>query len=374
MTTGTADSLARGDAGATDTQLIDTDVHERLVDKEQLLPYLPEVWKRYITQKSGLFPGTQTPNLWPYAGPTPGGNRLDWIAEDKTTATRLDTVQKHLFEEEGVTTAILNGSFYPSDLVGNYEFAHVLASAYNDWQIEHWLAPEPRMRGSVHVVAKEPDKAVKEIERVGDHPQMVQVHLPTATYTEYGDPFYRPIFKAASEHGLAVSFHHSRRTETVLGYPRYYIEWHTFAAPQAAMNQIASLIVNGLFEELPELRVVFLEAGVGWVPWFVQRLDQQYREVRVEVPWLTKLPSEYFRTNVRLATQPLNDISPRELANLIESYSLEDVFVFATDYPHYDADNADRALPPSIGAELRERIRYKNALDLYPRLRDRVVA
>jgi predicted TIM-barrel fold metal-dependent hydrolase len=339
------------------------------VEKEQLLPYLPRIWQRYVTQKAGLFPGTQTPNLWPYAGPSPGGGRLDWVEDDKSSATRLEVMQRHLFDEEKVTIAILNGSFYPSDMVGNYEFAQALASAYNDWQIEHWLEPEPRLRGSVHIVAKEPAQAVREIERAGKHPQMVQVHLPTATYCEYGDPFYRPIFEAAVENDLAVSFHHSRRTETVLGYPRYYVEWHSMAAPQAAMNQILSLICNGLFDEMPDLRTVFLETGVGWVPWFLSRLDQQYREVRVEVPWVKKLPSEHMRNNVRLATQPLNDVSPRDFANLVETYSLERVYVFATDYPHYDADNADTALPSTFPDELRERIRYKNALDTYPRLR-----
>ena len=361
------DSRSAADAA---TMLIDTDIHERLTNKEQLLPYMSPMWQRYITQYAGLFPGTQTPNCWPYAGPSPGNARLTWLNEDRSSATDLDTMRRHLFDEEGVTIGILNGSFYPSSMLGNYEFAQALASAYNDWQIETWLDPEPRLRGSIHVCAQEPAAAVREIERVAAHPQMVQVHLPTSTERQYGDPFYRPIFEAALKHDLVMSFHHDRNTRTVLGYPRYYVEWHSMAAPQAAMNQILSLICNGTFDIYPELKVVFLETGVAWVPWFMTRVDQQYREVRVEVPWVKKLPSEHFRNNVRLATQPLNDISPREFTDMVNGIGGESIYVFATDYPHYDADSADAILPKTIPDELRNRVRFKNAIETYPRLRN----
>ena len=154
------DSRSAADAA---TMLIDTDIHERLTDKEQLLPYMSPMWQRYITQYAGLFPGTQTPNCWPYAGPSPGNARLTWLNEDRSSATDLDTMRRHLFDEEGVTIGILNGSFYPSSMLGNYEFAQALASAYNDWQIETWLDPEPRLRGSIHVCAQDPAAAVREI-------------------------------------------------------------------------------------------------------------------------------------------------------------------------------------------------------------------
>ncbi len=109
------------------------------------------------------------------------------------------------------------------------------------------------------------------------------------------------------------------------------------------------------------------EGGVTWVHWLMWRLDQQYRELRANVPWVKRLPSEHIRSNVRAATQPITEVTPSEFVKLVEMTETQDVYVFATDYPHFDADSADvlAALPE----ELRNRIRYQNALETYPRLK-----
>jgi predicted TIM-barrel fold metal-dependent hydrolase len=349
------------------TLLVDTDVHEYLKAGRDLLPYLDPTWQHYITQYGWDMTGFPSEN--PYTMPSTAGvtARAEWVLSDNTMATDLDAMRTHLLDGMGVTHAILNGFFQPSAQRGQYEFATALASAYNDWQIHEWLEKEPRLRGSAHVVAHYPEQAAREIDRVAEHPQIVQVFLPTVTNAEYGDPFFRPIFQAAARHGLAVASHHGPHTRTVLGYPRYFIQWHTTAAPQAGMNQLLSLICNGVFDELPELKAVFLETGVGWVPWFMWRLDQQYRELRLEVPWVKRLPSEHMRDSVRVSTQPASDVKPADFARLVEMTDSDRIFVFSSDYPHYDADGTDRWLP-GLPEALRERLRYRNALETYARL------
>lgn len=353
--------------------LIDADVHEMLPNKEALLPYLAPEWRAYITDYSSLFPGVQAPSAFPYAVPSPGPSRLDWmtpnsIGEGRTPIFGMDELRSQLFEGERVTLAVLNGGLYPANLVGNYGFAKAMASAYNDWQIDTWLDKEPRLRGSVHVVTHDPQDAAREIDRVAQHPQIVQVHLPLTVERQYGDPFYRPIFEAAVRNGLVVSLHHDRCTRTVFGYPRNYIEWKALSIPQAAMSQTASMICNGLFDKYPELKVVLLETGVAWVPWLMWRLDEQYKETRVEVPWVKRLPSEHMRDSIRIATQPMGDITTRQFTTLVEMIDGECMYMFATDYPHADADTADTVLPKSMSEDLRSRIRYRNALETYPRL------
>lgn len=95
-------------------------------------------------------------------------------------------------------------------------------AAYNDYQIEHWLESDARLRGSVHVVGHTPQDAPHDIDRVAEHPQIVQVFLPTVTDREYGDPYYHPIYEAAQRNGLAVTFHHGTHTRAAqFGFPRY---------------------------------------------------------------------------------------------------------------------------------------------------------
>ena len=344
-----------------DTALIDTDVHETLASIDLLLPYLAATWHAY-TRAPFFMPGGGIPyNTSPLS-------RREWELPDGTAGTDLAAMQEHLFDKEGVSIAILNGFFHASSMAAQHEFWTAAAAAYNDWQIEHWLERDDRLRGSVHVVAHDPRAAAREIDRVAEHPQIVQVFLPLVTDRQYGDPFYRPIFEAAVRNQLPVTFHHGGTTQTVLGWPRYYVEWHTFAAPQAGMNQLMSLICGGLFDKYSELKVVFLEAGVAWVPWFMGRADQQYREFRREVPWVKRLPSEHMRDSVRIATQPFGDITPRRFTEMVEMTESERMFLFATDYPHYDADSAKAILPRTLEEGLRRKIRCDNAIETYPRL------
>lgn len=357
------------DLAAAGTLLIDVDVHEELAGNASLLPYLDPHWQRYIRGDGGVWRGTESGGM--YAMPLPPRSaREDWLLDNGTRGTSVDAMREHLFVGEGVSLAILNGLFHVSATERDYEFMTALARAYNDWQVKEWLEPEPRLRGSVHVIAHDPVEAAREIDRVAEHPQIVQVFLPTVTNRQYGDRMYWPIYEAAVRNGLAVTLHHGIETQTALGRPRYYIEWHTVAAPQANMNQLLSMVCNGVFDQFPELKLVLLECGVAWVPWFMWRLDQQYRELRSNVPWVKRLPSEHIRDNVRIATQPMNDITPRQFVQTIELVDAPEMFMFATDYPHYDADSADSVLPKkALPTDLRERVRWRNALETFPRLR-----
>lgn len=354
-----------------ETLLIDTDVHEQPphgLGMQDLIPYMDNHWARYLTGEGGLWLGFPKPLS--YAAPVPSmASRETWIhSPTEYPSSVLENLVSDLIEGEQVTTPIINGSlFFPSTFPGEPEFAAAIAAAYNDWQIAEMLEREPRLCGSVHVAAQDPEHAAREIDRVAAHPRIVQVILPNLTNWEWGDPRFRPIWEAALRNDLVVAFHHGMTTNTVLGWPRYYIGWHSMAAPQVAMNQTMSLIVNGTFDRYPDLKVSMLEAGVTWVPWLMWRLDAQFKELRAGTPWVKRLPSEHIRSNVRAATQPITEVTPRQFETLIEMTQIQDVYVFSTDYPHFDADSAD--VLGGLDEELRRKIRYQNALDTYPRLK-----
>jgi predicted TIM-barrel fold metal-dependent hydrolase len=351
---------------AVKTMLIDTDVHETppLYIGEALLPYIDPHWQRFLKREGGIWMGEPEPST--YAAPVANG-REDWRDDGRPAGRTVESLRHHLLDGEGVSIAILNGpNFHPASMPSDPEFAAALASAYNDLQIAEWLDKDDRLRGSIHVGA-DPALAAREIERVAAHPQIVQVFLPLIPEKQWGDPMYRPIFDAAVRNDLVVTFHHGSETRTLLGFPRYFIEWHTLAAPGCAQNQIVSLMFNGVFDEFPELKVVMLEGGVSWVPWLIWRMDQQYRELRANVPWVKRLPSEHIRDSVRISTQPMTEVTAKEFEQLVEMSGTERVFVFATDFPHYDADSPQAVLS-GLSDELQQRIRYRNAIETYPRL------
>ncbi len=353
-----------------ETFLVDTDVHEVMPTADVLKPYLAPEWHRLMKYGPVLGSGL------PHVQPNQQAYRTEWqqgggdTADRKfygVAATSVDLLREQLLVGEKVSVAILNGFYYYSAQQGWYEQAAAMASAYNDWQIEHWLEQEPRLRGSVHVVAHDPEQAAREIDRVGSHPQMVQVFLPVVHDREYGDPRYHPIYEAAVRNDLALALHFGMNTETPLGWMRYFMEWHTLASPTVSASQVVSLISNGVIDKFPELKVVVLEAGLFWVPWLMRRFDIHYKEFRSEIPWVKRLPSEHMRSNFRFATQPMEG-PPSELETLCELVGSDEMFMFATDYPHFDADSVDNVLPNTLPEELRRKIRYQNAIDTYPKL------
>jgi predicted TIM-barrel fold metal-dependent hydrolase len=135
------------------------------------------------------------------------------------------------------------------------------------------------------------------------------------------------------------------------------------------MSQLASLIFNGVFDAYPDFKVVAIEAGFTWLPYFMSRLDAQYVSLRDQVPWVMKTPSAHMRDSVRLTTQPVEPMTRQQLTNLIDAVDGSSMLMFSSDYPHYDSDEIDEALPTGIPDELLAKIMGGNALNTYPKLR-----
>jgi predicted TIM-barrel fold metal-dependent hydrolase len=94
-------------------------------------------------------------------------------------------------------------------------------------------------------------------------------------------------------------------------------------------------------------------------------MDMEYRAARDDVPWLTRLPSEYIKEFVRFSTQPLETPEdPKDLVTLLTVMGAEQMLLFASDYPHWDFDSPDFALK-GFPAEWRERILFENARSVY---------
>ncbi|WP_202079034.1 amidohydrolase family protein [Caldalkalibacillus salinus] len=341
--------------------VIDTDVHHNISSVHDLLPYLNDHWKRYITDYGWkpikTVPFHQVRQGTKYRADTFGGERRE-------PGSDFQLLKEQLLDEQEITFAILGGWFHEATVAnGWFEFAAARAAAYNDYTIHEWLEKDERLRGSV-TIPSDPKEAVKEIERVGSHPQMVQVMMSVGNFA-WGDPYYHPIFEAAHRQGLAIGMHLSADISFQGGdFLRYYVAWRS-AHPQAYMTQVISLITNGVFDKFPDLKVAMIEGGFEWVPFMMNRMDAAYKGLRQETPWVKRMPSDYFRENLKFCTQPWHDLSVDHFLNIVDMMGSEDMLMFSTDYPHWDFDSPKRTLPPKIPQGLKEKILYKNAKELY---------
>jgi predicted TIM-barrel fold metal-dependent hydrolase len=212
-----------------------------------------------------------------------------------------------------------------------------LARAHNDWLRECWVDLEPRKRGSILCAAQDPPAAAAEIRRMAADLRFVHVLLVGGAERPYGEPRYLPIFEAEAECGLPVAIHSGgegwasqrppvepdRRRSTSLG------------SAGSIMAHLVSLVVNGVFDRLPALKVLLIEGGLAWLPGSLWQLDTNWRALRADTPWLDRKPSEVVREHIRFTTQPLEHTDGHDelLFELLEAAGAPDTLCFASDYP-----------------------------------------
>ena len=348
--------------------VIDVDIHESFESLQDLVPYLGSPWKELVER--GEWKGFTQPFVYWSSGSMYWTQKTDKEAPNKTRSSASDygAMRDMLLDEFGIERAILTGYFYPVMLGDTQvEFASALASAYNDYQVEGWLEKDERFRGSIHVAPQDPKAAAREIDRMAEHPQMVQVMMPLGGNTRaYGDPFFDPIFEAVQRHKLIVATHHTVYAEGVYGLGRYYIERHMLI-PQPTMATLISLVCNGVFDRFPDVRFALLEGGFTWLPHVLWRMDREYKSLRQEAPWIKKLPSQHVIGDgrVKLATQPTEDLTTDEWTKVVDLIGSDEALMFATDYPHFDFDSPKRALPAGLPEDMKRKILHENASSFY---------
>jgi uncharacterized protein len=346
--------------------LIDADVHQTYRSIADLFPYLERRWVAAITE-SGF---TSFPKD-PYYTQPGGGQRLDARpADGGPPGSDRALLRRQLLDAYDMTYAILTGVFYNSVYLPNPAFMVAVNRAINDWTVEHWLGFDRRLRGCLTVPLTDPAAAVAEIDRLGDHPEIVGVVVAAGSRLPYGNPHYHPIWEACARHDLTLIIHFggigvpAGNPPSPAGWSSFYIEYST-NMPQAAMAQMASLVTEGVFEKYPRLRVAILECGLSWVPHVMWRLDRHYRALRAEAPLLRRLPSEYIADHFWYATQPIEEPErPEHLLGMFELLNAERRVMFSSDYPHWDFDSPTDAVPRMPPA-LKHRIMAGNAADLF---------
>ncbi len=240
-------------------------------------------------------------------------------------------------DEEGIDLAVL----YPTaalaiGAVREPDFAAALCRAYNDFVYGRFISQSDRLKGVAIVPFQNVPEAVKEVNRAVTKLGMVAIMLPAVGLRlPLGREEYWPIYEEAQRLNVAVAVHAGPRGASQLGLDLFdrFIEVHTLCHPFGQMAQLTSLFCNGVPEKFPKLRIGFLEAGCGWVPYWMERLDEEYEKRAEEVPLLRGKPSEYMRSGrIFYSFEPEEGALPYVLDRMGE-----DVLLYASDFPHWDS-------------------------------------
>ncbi|MEE9281710.1 MAG: amidohydrolase family protein [Myxococcota bacterium] len=235
--------------------------------------------------------------------------------------------------------------------------------AYNDWSREYCQAAPERLRWAAMIPLQHPGLAIEELRRACERGAVGFYVRPNPVEGRnlYHED-YEPLWAEVERSGKPVCFHDSGSPYL----PSYgdrmdtHTSGHIIAHPVEAMVAMLSLIWYGVVERHPGLRIVHVEADAGWLPYWLQRMEQHWEfSGNAEHPDLKMAPTEYFKRSFWVACRG----DERTLPSVVELVG-DDNLLFNTDYPHPDGTwpwGIDRLCEQKIPEESKRKIFWDNA-------------
>lgn len=218
------------------------------------------------------------------------------------------------------------------------QLAGALTRAYNNWLRDFCSYDTQVLKGVGAINLHAPEDMVSELHRIAEFGWKAVFLRPNPVKGRLlSDAAYEPFWSECERLGIAVSIHegsHSRLPTA--GGERFSSRFamHACSHPMEQMMALLALIEGGVLDRHPKLKVGFLEAGCGWLPYWLWRLDQEYKNLGWEVKDNVKMkPSEYFRRQCFISIEP-SESYLHEIINYIGSDNL----ILGSDYPHMDCD------------------------------------
>lgn len=325
--------------------IVDTDVHTTENLTEDLFPRLPEPFDKMLNVEKETYVAGQVLPSAGYLTPQDYGT-AEWY-ELNTPEHIHDAMEQFDLDRLLLT----GGHTLRLSMAHHDDLAAALATAYNDWVLDELVDEVDECYATCVVAPQKPDQAADEIDRLAKEDDVVGVLIPSGGLSPpFGDDMYFPIYEAAERNDLPVMLH-GAGTSGITNYPMQfhgtnrYIDVHVPVHPTDHMFHLSSMLTNGIPVRYPDLDFVFQEAGVGWIPYFMHRYDQEYSEKRQDGPLLEKTPSDYIRDQFYFTSQPFEGANnPQYITNIVRMFGGEDSLMFSTDYPHPDFDNSDQIL------------------------------
>jgi predicted TIM-barrel fold metal-dependent hydrolase len=247
-------------------------------------------------------------------------------------------------DAQGIDGAVLYpsiGLFVPYMPELDADASAAACRSYNSW-ISEYCATDPTRLAAVGIVPRDPTAAAVEARRAADLDLVGVTVRPNHLGGEYLDgDAWTPLYRALEETGGVLAVHEALgvRAGVTIGSDRFtgFASRHACSHPLEQMTAAVAILLGGVCERHPSMRVAFLESGTGWLPYWLARLDDHHEWMRdTECASLTLRPSEYFARQCAISSDPEDVLAPF----VIDRVGADHV-VWASDFPHPDAAYPD---------------------------------
>jgi len=246
------------------------------------------------------------------------------------------------------------------------EIEVAVAKAYARWITENILSADPSIKTMIYLPFNDPEASVKMVEEFAGKPGIVGFMVTSVRHRPVHHKVYMKLYAAIEETGLPLGFHAGHNwQERSMEQLNKFISVHALAFPFYNMVHMTNWVINGIPERFPKMPVIWIESGLAWVPFMMQRLDHEYMMRSSEAPLLTRRPSEYMR-EFYYTSQPIEFTDMKALEVTFEMIDAENRLMYSSDYPHWDFDLPSRIYDlPFLSERAKRRILGGNAMDLF---------
>ena len=241
-----------------------------------------------------------------------------------------------------------------------------LAVAFNRWLCEEVLPQEPRLKGLLYLPFNTPEACPGIIEQFGDDPGIIGVTVTSTRFRAVHHNSYMKTYAMLQERGLPLTFHAGFNwSDGSMAQLNRFLSMHALSFVHCNIIHMTNWVINGMPERFPNLDVVWIESGLAWLPYLMQRLDSEYMMRSSEAPLLKRKPSEYIK-EMYFSSQPLERDHPKLLEATMEAINAETQLMWCSDWPHWDFDGPSVIWDlPFLSKEAKQKILGENAAKVF---------
>ena len=216
-----------------------------------------------------------------------------------------------------------------------------LARAHNRWLTERILPEDKRLLGLLYLPFNTPLECEKLVQEFGNRPGVCGFTICAVRNKPIYHNQYMRLYAMIEETGKPLFFHAGPHwDDPSIAQLNRFVSMHAISFVHYNIIHMTNWVINALPERFPKLKVVWVESGLAWVPFLMQRLDHEVSLRHNEAPGLKRLPSEYMR-EMYFTSQPLERTDLKLLEATMNTINADTQLLYASDWPHWDFD------PPS---------------------------
>ena len=326
-----------------DFLIVDTDSHHYEHEAfNEITDYIDDPVMRYEAKYQGHSRGGFTTAMGTYQ--EIGGRVTRYpgrkIEKVPTTKHRDLTLMERWMDAIGVDMAVM----FPTPMLNltvcpRVEVQVALAKAYNRWLCDTILGVDPRIKSMLYLPFSDPEATYEIVKEFADKKGVIGFMVTSTHYKANYDNAYMKTYHALEERNLPLGFHAAFTwSEDGLTLCNRFIGVHALGFTWCNMLHLTNWITNGMPERFPKLKTIWIESGLAWIPFLMQRLDNEFMMRTSDCGLLKRKPSEYMR-EMFYTSQPMEMVDNREALELtFKMIKADTQLLYSSDYPHWDMD------------------------------------